>query len=65
VTTTEVEASEDFVVSHLTLQRENCDDSPRRICHFQFVSWPDYGVPDSAVSMLHFLQVTKTKKSAI
>ena len=24
--------------------------------HFQFVSWPDYGVPDSALSMLTFLQ---------
>ena len=29
----------------------------RHVCHFQFTSWPDYGTPDSALSMLQFLQV--------
>ena len=32
------------------------------MCHFQFVSWPDYGVPDSALSMLHFLQRVREKQ---
>ena len=29
----------------------------RHVCHFQFTSWPDYGTPESALSMLQFLQV--------
>ena len=33
---------------------------PRYICHFQFTSWPDYGTPDSALSMLQFLQVSNS-----
>ena len=28
----------------------------RTVTHYHFVSWPDYGVPDSAMSMLTFLQ---------
>ena len=28
----------------------------RCVTHYHFVSWPDYGVPDSAMSMLTFLQ---------
>ena len=28
----------------------------RSVTHYHFVSWPDYGVPDSAMSMLTFLQ---------
>ncbi len=35
----------------------------RQVCHFQFVSWPDYGVPDSALSMLHFLQRVREKQA--
>jgi tyrosine-protein phosphatase non-receptor type 9 len=34
----------------------------RPVSHFQFVSWPDYGVPDSALSMLHFLQRVREKQ---
>ena len=30
----------------------------RHVCHFQFTSWPDYGTPESALSMLQFLQVS-------
>jgi len=37
----------------------------REVTHFQFVSWPDYGVPDSALSMLTFLQrVRETQATA-
>ena len=47
--------SEDYVVTHLTLTNEKTGVT-RDVTHFQFVSWPDYGVPDSAMSMLTFLQ---------
>ena len=43
----------DFVVTHL---RVTYKGESRSVTHFQFVSWPDYGVPDSALSMLTFLQ---------
>ena len=32
------------------------------MCHFQFTSWPDYGTPDSALSMLQFLQCVREKQ---
>ncbi len=56
-----MENSDDFVVTHLTL-RDTRTGRARKVCHFQFVSWPDYGVPDSALSMLHFLQRVREKQ---
>merc|ERR1711994_563127 len=35
----------------------------RHVCHFQFTSWPDYGTPDSALSMLQFLQCVREKQA--
>ena len=43
----------DFVITRLRL---TYNGESRSVTHFQFVSWPDYGVPDSALSMLTFLQ---------
>lgn len=31
----------------------------RQVTHFQFLSWPDYGVPSSAVSLIDFLGAVK------
>ncbi len=63
VISTEVESNgEDFIVTHLTLTNERSGEV-RNICHFQFVSWPDYGVPDSAMSMLTFLQRVREKQA--
>ncbi len=61
VTSTEIENCDDFVVTHLSLSDERTGHT-RSVCHFQFVSWPDYGVPDSALSMLHFLQRVREKQ---
>ena len=46
-------AEGDFIVTRLFL---SYNGESRGVTHFQFVSWPDYGVPDSALSMLTFLQ---------
>ena len=43
----------DFIVTRLQI---TYNGNHRTVTHFQFVSWPDYGVPDSALSMLTFLQ---------
>ena len=53
---------DDFVVTHLKLEQID-SGIVRPVCHFQFVSWPDYGVPDSALSMLHFLQRVREKQA--
>lgn len=58
----EMENFEDFVLTHLTV-RNSKEASVRRVCHFQFLSWPDYGVPDSAESMLTFLQRVREKQA--
>lgn len=30
--------------------------------HFQFLSWPDYGVPSSAASLIDFLRVVRKQQ---
>jgi len=44
----------DYIVSTITLL-DNRSGEERKIEHMQFTSWPDYGVPDSALAMLDFL----------
>lgn len=64
VISTEVENCEDYIVTSLTLKNELTQES-RLLSHFQFVSWPDYGVPDSALSMLAFLQRVREKQAEL
>lgn len=50
-----VEQDKDWMISNLTLV--NSDTNERRtIAHMQFTSWPDFGVPQSAIAMLEFRQ---------
>ena len=62
VTSNQLENNEDFVVTFLELTEVESDEK-RQVVHFQFISWPDYGVPDSALSMLTFLQRVREKQS--
>uniref|UniRef100_A0A672PSZ6 Tyrosine-protein phosphatase non-receptor type 9 n=1 Tax=Sinocyclocheilus grahami TaxID=75366 RepID=A0A672PSZ6_SINGR len=39
-----------------TLELHNTE---RQVTHFQFLSWPDYGVPSSALSLIDFLGAVK------
>ncbi|XP_041693594.1 tyrosine-protein phosphatase non-receptor type 9 [Coregonus clupeaformis] len=39
---------------------ENCEQ--RRVTHFQYLSWPDYGVPTSAVTLIDFLGAVKRQQ---
>ena len=64
VTSTQVENNEDFIVTFLELNNVETEEI-RQIAHFQFVSWPDYGVPDSAMSMLTFLQRVREKQAEL
>jgi len=62
VTSTQLENNEDFIVTFLELTHVETEEK-REVVHFQFISWPDYGVPDSALSMLTFLQRVREKQN--
>lgn len=34
----------------------------RQVTHFQFLSWPDYGVPSSAASLIDFLRAVRSQQ---
>lgn len=38
-------------------------DESRTVSHWQFTSWPDYGVPSSAMAMLNFLQRVREQQA--
>uniref|UniRef100_A0A2K6GYC0 Tyrosine-protein phosphatase non-receptor type 9 n=1 Tax=Propithecus coquereli TaxID=379532 RepID=A0A2K6GYC0_PROCO len=47
-----------------TLEILNTEERQKRqVTHFQFLSWPDYGVPSSAASLIDFLRVVRHQQS--
>ncbi|XP_077427534.1 tyrosine-protein phosphatase non-receptor type 9 isoform X2 [Vanacampus margaritifer] len=53
VRNTHIQVFHDFKLSHLELF--NTQSGERRdVCHYLYVSWPDFGVPKSASAMLDF-----------
>ncbi|RWS16207.1 tyrosine-protein phosphatase non-receptor type 9-like protein [Dinothrombium tinctorium] len=50
---TNVEQHSDYVITYLILT-DTKTGLKRNITHLQYTSWPDYGVPHSAVAMLDF-----------
>uniref|UniRef100_A0A8C5KXR0 Tyrosine-protein phosphatase non-receptor type 9 n=1 Tax=Jaculus jaculus TaxID=51337 RepID=A0A8C5KXR0_JACJA len=47
-----------------TLEIHNTEErQERRVSHFQFLSWPDYGVPSSAASLIDFRRVVRRQQS--
>ncbi|KAH8397792.1 hypothetical protein KR222_001754, partial [Zaprionus bogoriensis] len=62
VRTISVECNEDYTVASLELRNLKTDEI-RNVSHWQFTSWPDYGVPSSAMAMLNFLQKVRDKQA--
>ena len=60
-TNTKIENYEDFIVTSINLKHQLSQEI-RKVVHFQFLSWPDYGVPDSAFSILSLLQKVREKE---
>jgi len=56
-----LENYQDFILTELTLT-DNRSKESRAVSHFAFSSWPDYGTPDSALSMLQFLQCVRERQ---
>ncbi|KAH8387431.1 hypothetical protein KR093_007039 [Drosophila rubida] len=64
VRTISVECNEDYTVASLELRNLKTDEI-RNVSHWQFTSWPDYGVPSSAMAMLNFLQKVRDKQAQL
>lgn len=62
IRTMTVESNEDYTVAELELKNTKTDEV-RCVSHWQFTSWPDYGVPASARAMLNFLQRAREKQA--
>ncbi|XP_023034893.1 tyrosine-protein phosphatase non-receptor type 9 isoform X2 [Drosophila willistoni] len=64
VRTISVECNEDYTVASLELRNIKTDEI-RNVSHWQFTSWPDYGVPSSAMAMLNFLQKVRDMQAQL
>lgn len=60
---TMIESTYFYVIFLLLLLLQ--DNSTRRICHMLFLSWPDYGVPHSAVAMLEFREKVRIQQKTL
>ncbi|KAM7347662.1 protein tyrosine phosphatase Meg2 isoform 2-T2 [Cochliomyia hominivorax] len=62
VRTLSIETNEDYTVASLELRNTKTDEV-RNVSHWQFTSWPDYGVPSTAMAMITFLQKVREKQA--
>ncbi|CAL8260766.1 unnamed protein product [Merluccius merluccius] len=52
--------------NHISLELHNTETcEQRQLSHFQYLSWPDYGVPTSAVTLIDFLGAVKRQQKAV
>ncbi|GIY21744.1 tyrosine-protein phosphatase non-receptor type 9 [Caerostris extrusa] len=57
-----VEYFSDYTITNLTITDLKTNQS-RAVYHMQFTSWPDYGVPHSALAMLGFRNKVRDKQN--
>ncbi|XP_054714522.1 tyrosine-protein phosphatase non-receptor type 9-like [Uloborus diversus] len=57
-----VEDFADYIISNLVLTNKKLGTS-QDVVHMQFTSWPDYGVPHSALAMLDFRDKVRMKQT--
>uniref|UniRef100_A0A3Q3RGE2 Tyrosine-protein phosphatase non-receptor type 9 n=1 Tax=Mastacembelus armatus TaxID=205130 RepID=A0A3Q3RGE2_9TELE len=60
VRNTHIQVFQDFKLSHLELY----NTQRREVCHYLYVSWPDFGVPKSASAMLDFREHVLQRREA-
>uniref|UniRef100_A0AAY4CV66 Tyrosine-protein phosphatase non-receptor type 9 n=1 Tax=Denticeps clupeoides TaxID=299321 RepID=A0AAY4CV66_9TELE len=48
--------------SHYNQTTLELHNTERQVTHFQYISWPDYGVPTSAVTLIDFLGAVKRQQ---
>lgn len=62
VKTNAIDSNENYSVASLEIKNVKTDET-RNVSHWQFTSWPDYGVPSPAIAMLTFLQRVREKQA--
>ncbi|KAF5287706.1 hypothetical protein FQA39_LY15806 [Lamprigera yunnana] len=62
IKTISIETDPDYTISTLQLTNIKLEET-REISHWQFTSWPDYGVPHSARAMLDFLERVRRQQA--
>ncbi|MGH0121146.1 UNVERIFIED_CONTAM: hypothetical protein FKN15_046391 [Acipenser sinensis] len=56
--------AQDYVLRELEITRLDREEPPRYIWHYQYLSWPDHGVPNEPGGVLSFLdQVNQAQQS--
>ncbi|XP_040891874.1 tyrosine-protein phosphatase non-receptor type 9 [Toxotes jaculatrix] len=63
VRNTHIQVFQDFKLSHLELYNTQSGET-REVCHYLYVSWPDFGVPKSASAMLDFREHVLQRRDA-
>lgn len=59
---------QDYITREFDVSMEHHDgrkEVPRKVYHYQFLMWPDYGVPSDPGSVLDFLNVVNAKQESI
>uniref|UniRef100_H3DKC7 Tyrosine-protein phosphatase non-receptor type 9 n=1 Tax=Tetraodon nigroviridis TaxID=99883 RepID=H3DKC7_TETNG len=60
-----IQVFQDFKLSHLELYNTQSGER-REVCHYLYLSWPDFGVPKSASAMLDFREhVLQRRETAV
>ncbi|CRL08119.1 CLUMA_CG020881, isoform A [Clunio marinus] len=62
IKTIKSESNLNYTISSLEIKNLKTEEI-RKISHWQFTSWPDYGVPSSALAVLTFLQGVREKQA--
>ncbi|XP_047434514.1 tyrosine-protein phosphatase non-receptor type 9 [Mugil cephalus] len=63
VRNTNIQVFQDFKLSSLELYNTQSGER-RNVCHYLYVSWPDFGVPKSASAMLDFREHVLQRREA-
>ncbi|ERL85919.1 tyrosine-protein phosphatase non-receptor type 9 [Dendroctonus ponderosae] len=64
VRTIAVETDPNYVVTTISLTNRKTEET-REVSHWQFTSWPDYGVPASAKAMIEFLDRVRRQQASM
>ncbi|KAK9743602.1 Protein-tyrosine phosphatase [Popillia japonica] len=62
IRTISIESNSDYTLSSLILTNLKTEEN-RDVSHWQFTSWPDYGVPQSAKAMIEFLERVRVQQA--
>ncbi|XP_069466177.1 tyrosine-protein phosphatase non-receptor type 11-like isoform X2 [Ambystoma mexicanum] len=56
--------AQDYILRELKISRTDREEPSRKIWHYQYLSWPDHGVPNKPGGVLSFLdQINRTQRS--